>query len=261
MSFNFIPIASDSLSGTDQNPLNPSAWVTLQGESPLQILNRQCVATDSGSGCVEYYKNSVSWSNNQYAQIQLQYLDPAAAIAMFLRSDGGVNNCYEFDILGGLGAGNGEISCECPVTSALIFDITGLTFSTGDIIRAAVVGETCYAWQNGVLVGLGNDPSISSGVIAIAIADVGTPVASTSFTNFQGGGVQVVTTLSELPTCLIRDMLFLNPSASSFPLSVNQGNGTFSNTVSRAALQAEYNSRLPLTDPNTIFGETFPAIM
>lgn len=67
--------------------------------------------------------------------------------------------------------------------------------------------------------------------------------------------------LSQLPTCLIRSLLVLNPSAQSFPICYTV-QGQYRTDIRRQDLELEYISRPQLqSDPNPIHGLDFLPIL
>jgi hypothetical protein len=142
-----------------------------------------------GSAASIAYDNSNTYTNNQYAQCQLNSTGSNVNGVAVRAASGG--NAYVFRA--SVTAGSYMVGKFVAGTGTNLSGNIAQTFSVGDALLLTVVGTTLTAYQNGVQLYTTTDSSLTAGAAGVSGAGIGG--GGTSITSWQGGDMPRVLTL------------------------------------------------------------------
>lgn len=169
-SLTFTQLGADTFIRANENPLNVSNWTTMAPYAPWRIQTNTArpTTTIDINDCFEYF-SSVLPPNDQYVEAKFTLLGSGEEAGIELRTNPGLVNVYDFDLISN---GDGTAAAQLLIFEAndnvgTLYANLALPFSTNDVFRAVVVGQTFYWYQNGVLFAEVNDSSLASGYTGI----------------------------------------------------------------------------------------------
>lgn len=178
-------LAADDGQRANENPINPLAWTTVPGVSPLQILSNQIGS--SVVGVSESLYTGCSWPENQWAEIKINNFavsGPSCAVQLRLRTSLTEHTEYGLEVQGPLGPTSfliffnrvrGTVLNEWISYSASGLNIGAI--NAGDVIRLEAYKNRIMALVNGKVLagpsqhGVVLDSSIAAGIPGVVISN------------------------------------------------------------------------------------------
>ena len=204
----FTPVYTNSFTGSNQNPLDPTKWALHAGDPTtvvLQILNGSCQGTVLNTDADEYL--TIPLPNNQYVRFTLESLvvGTGSFAQMQIRADAfDSQTTYNVAI-----SDNGDNTFFLDVASGFnidkaydIFISPAISFSPGDVFTFGVYGSTLFLYQNSTLLLNNVDPLNKhiSGFVGIDLTPV-TALTDVTAINFEAGSVTITGAVYSQPDC------------------------------------------------------------
>jgi len=164
MAFVFTQLGADNFNRPDENPLDPTNWLTMSSGqyagSSMQIVSNQCTETDA-FGSMNLWSGAIP--ADQYCEFKVTQLTMLSDfITLLVRNthDDHFGAAYEFDISGPSGPTASydvaQISSDGTIVDYDWYPSNvPITVNIGDVFRFAVFGQgsgSWYVYQNGVLI-------------------------------------------------------------------------------------------------------------
>lgn len=183
-------VFTDNFNRADENPI--TGWVASGSADSFKIVSNAAAPTSDGND-IQQEPVSVTWPNNQYAQVKVTCtggVGTGAGGGVFVRGNRGattINKEYRCTV-------SKAVSNNFTVTkhvngSPTVLAQTTVTWVDGDLMKLSVDGVNpgvVRAYQNGVQIGSDiTDSSINIGAAGISYS---TSMTSVSLDDFEGGG-------------------------------------------------------------------------
>jgi hypothetical protein len=160
MPLTFTPIYSNTLTGANQNPLDPTN-LSNASYANLQILSGTAQATLLNQYNVGLYHGTPALGNDQYVSINLVGLANTGELDLLIRSDSTFAvDYYDFGIIDG---GDGTTEIFLTNASGFLFDRVEGVLPPNETWFVGCVGTTFYILRNGNLYFKGTDSSFATG--------------------------------------------------------------------------------------------------
>jgi hypothetical protein len=188
MSYVLTPLASETFTEANRNPLNPANWTQFTdvvNYTPLQVVSNRCEATSTSITSAENY-TGIAWPDNQYASIKIQR-NTGEEVDIFLQSDASGEIGYDFSHVDN-GGGTATVSIADNEGNT-VFENVALPWANNDVFTFACFGLNLLAYQNGTLIGQGLESTavLTGGVPALSVAT--DTLSNVRLVNFVGGSV------------------------------------------------------------------------
>jgi hypothetical protein len=183
----FTTIFEDTFDRANENPLNPTNWISNLGvgSNDLQIINDQAVAQFAIGSQVAWY--AASLPNDQFAQVTVEarnfVIDGDGALLYVRGTPGEPYSAYVLSATTGPNTNNGHISvANVLVGSATDSSLSGGLAGTGVVTNSGGGGVTDMGLINFKAGSVGNGYSISgnAGVAGATVSWTGTSSGSTT---------------------------------------------------------------------------------
>jgi hypothetical protein len=190
---NFNTLASDTGAGPNANPIG-GPWTTNPFYHAIQrnsnLLEPSSITSGQLAGIA--YRNDVTWPNDQWGQLTISASVAATSFAIALRQNTGVQSFYYVSWSGALGSSGTSIieKLVSGTPTALPGVPTGLTFSVGDTLGAAINGANIYYYYDTILVGVATDSSVASGNAGIYLQGDTVSTSDVAASAWSGGQFQ-----------------------------------------------------------------------
>jgi hypothetical protein len=189
----FTTIFEDTFNRANENPLNPTNWISDQGvgTNAMQIISDRAVGQGAFGTQVAWYAGSLP--NDQFAQVTVEawnFVIDGDGVVLYVRgTPGQPYSAYILTATAGPNTNNGHIVVY-NVFVGLLFSVPA-TFALGDTFTLFAQGTTIGAYHNGVLVGSATDSSLTGGLAGMAaqVNPGGGGVTDVGLINFQAGSV------------------------------------------------------------------------
>jgi hypothetical protein len=197
-SANLVTLATDPGTGANANPIG-GQWSLLSTTAPYSVAQRLSNLIQGTTATAQHdsWQNVVSWPNGQWSQSVVSVTAAAGYVGAACRASMS-NAITEYRVAWGAAApgspGTWFITKLLAGTGTNATG-TGFTVNVGDTMMCAVNGSNIYWYWNGILIGMMQDSSITSGAAGFQLNN-GAVVANAAISSWSGGTFQDAPLLS-----------------------------------------------------------------
>lgn len=224
----YTQLAEDTFQRSDENPLTASKWTLTTGgvSNPMQLKNRQAIATTIGGNTCSMYYSGVAFPNDQYVEITVGSLVGSGIL--------------EFEARATLDSTAGYVMQINPTILVLaggsIIATPAANVRVGDKFRIECLGTKISFFYNGTLLLSQTDAGRASGVVDLSVAP-NAVVTDTGFSKFVAGSLSGVVNPPTTGTLYgvysgSLQTAFQNPYSMDLMQVVNEGNKVVWNLTS-----------------------------